>query len=108
MEPGGAAAHAAKSGVSHFTASDDRACLGLLRTLLSFMPSKRIRFSDVHEHEFLDETPSKSTTLMFKEDFARKLIDFGYDDARNKHSELKAFFRRDRRQDTKRYAQYVR
>jgi len=38
-ELGGAKTHAAKSGVSHFTAADDRAALGLLRRLLSFLPS---------------------------------------------------------------------
>ena len=36
---GGAAAHAAKSGVSHFTAANDSACLALLRRLLSYLPS---------------------------------------------------------------------
>ncbi len=35
---GGAAAHAAKSGVAHFTAPDDAACLSLLRRLLSYLP----------------------------------------------------------------------
>jgi len=36
---GGASAHAAKSGVSHFTAPDDRACIAKVRELLSFLPS---------------------------------------------------------------------
>jgi propionyl-CoA carboxylase beta chain len=38
-ELGGSHAHAAKSGVAHFTAADDAACLALLRRLLSYMPS---------------------------------------------------------------------
>ena len=38
-ELGGAAAHASKSGVSHFTASDETECLDLIRELLSFIPS---------------------------------------------------------------------
>jgi propionyl-CoA carboxylase beta chain len=38
-ELGGAHTHAAKSGVSHFTAPSDAACLALLRRLLSYMPS---------------------------------------------------------------------
>jgi propionyl-CoA carboxylase beta chain len=38
-ELGGAAAHASKSGVAHLTASDDRASIGQIRELLSFMPS---------------------------------------------------------------------
>ena len=37
-ELGGALAHAQKSGVCHLTAPDDRACLGLIRELLSFLP----------------------------------------------------------------------
>src|SRR6478672_5252166 len=36
---GGAIAHAEKSGVCHLVAPDDRACLALVRELLSFLPS---------------------------------------------------------------------
>ena len=39
---GGAAAHAEKSGVAHFTVADDRACLLLIRELLSFMPANNL------------------------------------------------------------------
>jgi len=35
---GGAMAHAAKSGVAHFTAPDDAACLDQVRRLLSYLP----------------------------------------------------------------------
>ncbi|HEX5136130.1 MAG TPA: acyl-CoA carboxylase subunit beta [Planctomycetota bacterium] len=35
---GGAATHAEKSGVAHFTAADDAACLALTRRLLSYLP----------------------------------------------------------------------
>jgi propionyl-CoA carboxylase beta subunit len=35
---GGAAAHAAKSGVCHLTCPDDRACIAQIRQLLSFLP----------------------------------------------------------------------
>ncbi|MCA9640677.1 MAG: acyl-CoA carboxylase subunit beta, partial [Myxococcales bacterium] len=38
-ELGGASAHASKSGVCHFTAPDDAACLAQVRELLSFLPS---------------------------------------------------------------------
>src|SRR6185436_17394257 len=38
-ELGGAHAHAAKSGVAHFTSDNDAACLALLRRLLSYLPS---------------------------------------------------------------------
>jgi propionyl-CoA carboxylase beta chain len=39
---GGAAAHNAKSGVAHFAVADDRACLALVRELLSFLPSNNL------------------------------------------------------------------
>ena len=38
-ELGGAAAHASKSGVCHFTAADDQACVARVRELLGFLPS---------------------------------------------------------------------
>jgi propionyl-CoA carboxylase beta chain len=41
-ELGGAESHASVSGVAHFAVDDDRACLGLLRTLLSYMPSNNM------------------------------------------------------------------
>ena len=50
-ELGGAATHNAKSGVAHFAADDDRACLALLRDLLSFLPSNN-----------LDDPPRAATT----------------------------------------------
>jgi propionyl-CoA carboxylase beta chain len=36
---GGARTHAGRSGVSHFTVADDRAAMGLVRRLLSYLPS---------------------------------------------------------------------
>jgi propionyl-CoA carboxylase beta chain len=41
-ELGGAAAHAAKSGVAHFTAEDEAACLEDARYLLSFLPQNNL------------------------------------------------------------------
>src|SRR5688572_2828807 len=38
-ELGGALTHNARSGVAHFAAEDDRACLLLVREMLSYMPS---------------------------------------------------------------------
>ncbi|MFO0665651.1 MAG: acyl-CoA carboxylase subunit beta [Polyangiaceae bacterium] len=35
---GGAQTHASKSGVAHFTAPDDRACIAMTRELVSFLP----------------------------------------------------------------------
>jgi propionyl-CoA carboxylase beta chain len=39
---GGALTHNARSGVAHFAADDDRACLGLIRDLLSYLPSNNL------------------------------------------------------------------
>ena len=41
-ELGGAATHASVSGVAHFTAPDDRQALGLIRDLLSYLPSNNM------------------------------------------------------------------
>jgi propionyl-CoA carboxylase beta chain len=41
-ELGGAATHATKSGVAHFTASDEEACLEDARYLLSFLPQNNL------------------------------------------------------------------
>ncbi len=39
---GGALTHNARSGVAHFAVDDDRACLGLVRDLLSYLPSNNL------------------------------------------------------------------
>ncbi len=39
---GGAMTHNEKSGVAHFAADDDRACLALIRDLLQFLPSNNL------------------------------------------------------------------
>ena len=41
-ELGGAMTHNVKSGVAHFVAADDQACLALVRTLLGFLPSNNL------------------------------------------------------------------
>jgi propionyl-CoA carboxylase beta chain len=45
---GGAMTHNARSGVAHFAADDDRACLLLLRELLSFLPSNNLEPPPLH------------------------------------------------------------
>jgi len=42
QELGGAQTHASKSGVCHFTAADDRACLDDVRFLLSYLPANNL------------------------------------------------------------------
>src|SRR3989441_1625367 len=49
-ELGGALTHNSRSGVAHFAVDDDRACLALLRELLSYIPSNN-----------LDEAPLRPT-----------------------------------------------
>jgi propionyl-CoA carboxylase beta chain len=49
-ELGGALTHNSRSGVAHFAVDDDRACLALLRELLSYLPSNN-----------LDEAPLRPT-----------------------------------------------
>src|SRR5258708_29864541 len=39
---GGAMTHNIRSGVAHFAVDDDRACLSLIRELLSYMPSNNM------------------------------------------------------------------
>lgn len=41
-ELGGAAAHAAKSGVAHFTAADEDECIAQIRKLISYLPSNNL------------------------------------------------------------------
>jgi propionyl-CoA carboxylase beta chain len=48
---GGAMAHNATSGVAHFAVPDDRACIGLIRELLGYLPSNN-----------LDDPPRVDTT----------------------------------------------
>jgi propionyl-CoA carboxylase beta chain len=49
-ELGGAMTHSVRSGVAHFAADDDRACLALIRELLSYLPSNN-----------MEEAPSRAT-----------------------------------------------
>ncbi|HKC12190.1 MAG TPA: acyl-CoA carboxylase subunit beta [Vicinamibacteria bacterium] len=48
---GGAMTHNARSGVAHFAVDDDRACLGLIRELLSYLPSNNLEQAPAHATE---------------------------------------------------------
>jgi propionyl-CoA carboxylase beta chain len=50
-ELGGAMTHNARSGVAHFATDDDRACLLLIRELLSYLPSNNLDEPPVHASE---------------------------------------------------------
>ena len=85
-ELGGAATHAAKSGVAHFTAADEEACLEDARYLLSFLPQSnaaRPPFttpSDPREREdpeldtLIPDNPNKPYDM---HDVIRRVIDGG-------------------------------
>jgi propionyl-CoA carboxylase beta chain len=45
---GGAMTHNARSGVAHFAADDDRACLLLIRELMSYLPSNNLEEAPFH------------------------------------------------------------
>ena len=86
-ELGGAATHAAKSGVCHLTAEDDRRCLQLLRELLSFLPSNNGEepplqpSADPAEREApeLDSLiPTESNKPYDMRDVVRHVVDDGY------------------------------
>jgi len=48
-ELGGALTHNSKSGVAHFAVDDDRACLALIRELLSYLPSNNLDERPLHK-----------------------------------------------------------
>jgi propionyl-CoA carboxylase beta chain len=50
---GGAMTHNATSGVAHFAVDDDRECIGLIRDLLSFLPSNNV--DDPPRHAAADD-----------------------------------------------------
>ena len=55
-ELGGAMTHNARSGVAHFAVDDDRACLALIRELLSYLPSNNLEEPPVHR---TDDPPDR-------------------------------------------------
>ena len=46
---GGAMTHNARSGVAHFAVDDDRACLALIRDLLSYLPANNMEDPPLHQ-----------------------------------------------------------
>jgi propionyl-CoA carboxylase beta subunit len=55
-ELGGAATHNSRSGVAHFAVEDDRACLALIRDLLSYVPSNNLEEAPLRE---TDDPPDR-------------------------------------------------
>jgi propionyl-CoA carboxylase beta chain len=84
---GGALTHNAKSGVAHFAVDDDRACLALIRELVSYLPSNNldepplVRTDDPPDREdaVLDELVPAEATKPYD---IKRLITAVVDDAR--------------------------
>src|SRR5581483_4367673 len=85
-ELGGAATHAGKSGVAHFTAPDEQACLDDARYLLSFLPQNNLdpppfaEPSDARDREapeldtLIPDEPTKPYDI---KDVVRQVVDDG-------------------------------
>jgi len=58
---GGAMTHNARSGVAHFAVDDDRACLALIRGLLSYMPSNNLEEAPLRK---TDDPPDREDPLL--------------------------------------------
>src|SRR5881398_445072 len=85
-ELGGASTHASKSGVAHFTASDEKACLEDARYLISFLPQNNLdpppftEPSDARDREepeldtLIPDNPNKPYDM---HDVVRRVVDEG-------------------------------
>jgi propionyl-CoA carboxylase beta chain len=85
-ELGGASTHASKSGVAHFTAQDEKACLEDARYLLSFLPQNNMdpapytESSDARDREeaeldaLIPDNPNKPYDM---HDVVRRIVDDG-------------------------------
>lgn len=63
-ELGGASTHSTKSGVTHFTFSNDVACLNGIKKLLSYVPQNCEETAPALDYEVGDETKPKLNTIV--------------------------------------------
>jgi propionyl-CoA carboxylase beta chain len=63
-ELGGAGTHASKSGVTHFTSSNEVACINHLKQLLSYIPQNCEDDAPVYPYEATDELRGKLNTVI--------------------------------------------
>jgi propionyl-CoA carboxylase beta chain len=70
-ELGGAHTHAARSGVAHLTAPDDRACVGLLRELLSCLPQNNLEDPPLRETSDPPDRADEALNRLVPEDPAK-------------------------------------
>jgi propionyl-CoA carboxylase beta chain len=84
---GGAMTHNARSGVAHFAADDDRACLLLIRELMSYLPSNNLEEPPPHATTDPSDREDPSLDTLIPEDPSKpydmkKLIAAVVDDGR--------------------------
>lgn len=63
-ELGGAATHASKSGVTHFTSANEVECINHLKKLLSYIPQNCEEDAPVYDYEKVDEYRAKLDSLI--------------------------------------------
>lgn len=85
-ELGGAAAHASRSGVAHFTAESEEACFDHIRALLSYLPSNNVESApsvaptdspDRADAELRDVVPNAANQPYDVMDVINKVVDNG-------------------------------
>ncbi len=84
---GGAMTHNAKSGVAHFAVEDDRACLALIRELLSYLPANNLEEPPLHASEDPPDREDPALDALIPPDAAKpydikRLIEVVVDDGR--------------------------
>jgi len=70
-ELGGALTHNVRSGVAHFAVDDDRACLTLIRELLSYLPSNNLQEAPTHRTEDADSREHDALDTLVPSDPAK-------------------------------------
>jgi propionyl-CoA carboxylase beta chain len=84
---GGAMTHNVKSGVAHFAVEDDRACIALIRELLSYLPSNNLEEPPLHTTEDPPDREDPALDTLIPPDAAKpydikRLIEAVVDDGR--------------------------
>jgi propionyl-CoA carboxylase beta chain len=84
---GGAMTHNVRSGVAHFAVDDDRACLGLIRDLLSYLPSNNLEMAPIRKTDDAPDREDPSLDSLIPTDAAKpydmkELIEAVVDDRR--------------------------
>jgi propionyl-CoA carboxylase beta chain len=70
-ELGGAMTHNVRSGVAHFAVDDDRACLSLIRELLSYLPQNNLEEAPTHKTDDPDDREDDALDTLVPSDPAK-------------------------------------